>query len=529
MSYKRRCIPQEMLFAEFAMPFGGKLKANHPLVQMADKIPWAEIEDACVSIFPRGGRPAMPIRQQVGALILAAERNLSDNNLVQFIEECPYAQYFIGLHEFTVDAPFTPEMMVSFRKRFASVMEKINELIQRAIRADMEKIARAEDDKNRKTQPTDHSDEGDKKEPPTNKGKLLVDATVAPADIAYPTDSALLFKGFEKLDAIAAVFWRHGFEMPNGRKACMRNRYLQIAKAKKMKRSKRRNIMGGMLQVVGEYLDAILKGRNAFSLRKMLTRQQMKDLITTRKVYRQQKEMYDSNTNRTDNRIVSISQPWVRPIVRGKARAKTEFGAKISASMVEGLISFETISFNPFNESNRLIPQIEAFKKNYGFYPESVHVDKAYICAENRKFCKEHNIRISGHRKGRPLCDALDEMVNDAIYAQDLRDRIPIEGKFGEAKRVFSLDRIVAHLKKTTVTCVQSIAIAMNIRKWRRILRFFYRFLRHAVSRLEALLIQHCSGYGLREDGCDPDRAEACRQSRCTCFVTSRSIVYFVF
>jgi len=499
-----------MLFAEFAMPFGGKLNAKHPLIQMADKIPWAEIEDACVSIFPGGGRPAMPIRQQVGALILAAERNLSDNNLVQFIVESPYAQYFIGLHEFTVVEPFTPEMMVSFRKRFAPVMEEINELIQKAIRADMAKLEKP-GSKGGDGQTSARQDEPPKSEPPKNKGKLLVDATVAPADIAYPTDSALLFHSFEKLDAMAAILRRNGFEMPNGRKACMRRRYLQIAKAKKMRRNKRRKLMGEMLQVVGEYLDAVLGGKSASLLRKTFKRRQLKDLATIRRIYRQQQEMYDERTNRTDDRIVSISQPWVRPVVRGKARAKTEFGAKISASMVDGLVSFEMISFNPFNESNRLIGQLEAYRQTYGFYPESAHVDKAYINARNRKFCKANNIRLSGHRKGRKRDEAIEKIVDDELYRQDLRDRIPIEGKFGEAKRIFSLDRIAAHLKKTTIACVQSIAIAMNIRKWRRILLFFCLDFLYVGSKVAALdtAVKSCRiSWHIKTS----------RQTNCSCF-----------
>ena len=50
-------------------------------------------------------------------------------------------------------------------------------------------------------------------------------------------------------------------------------------------------------------------------------------------VYAQQKEMFDERKNRVDNRIVSIHQPHVRPIVRGKAKAKTEFGAKAERNM----------------------------------------------------------------------------------------------------------------------------------------------------------------------------------------------------
>jgi hypothetical protein len=51
-------------------------------------------------------------------------------------------------------------------------------------------------------------------------------------------------------------------------------------------------------------------------------------------VSRQQQPMWSEKKNRVDHRIVSLSQPHVRPIVRGKARKPTEFGAKLSFSSV---------------------------------------------------------------------------------------------------------------------------------------------------------------------------------------------------
>ncbi len=46
--------------------------------------------------------------------------------------------------------------------------------------------------------------------------------------------------------------------------------------------------------------------------------------------------MYKTKSHRGEDRIVSISQPHVRPIIRGKAGAAVEFGAKLTISVVEG-------------------------------------------------------------------------------------------------------------------------------------------------------------------------------------------------
>lgn len=57
--------------------------------------------------------------------------------------------------------------------------------------------------------------------------------------------------------------------------------------------------------------------------------------LAVQKLYEQQKYMFDNNTHRVDGRIVSISQPYIRPIVRGKARSPVEFGARYDVSIDE--------------------------------------------------------------------------------------------------------------------------------------------------------------------------------------------------
>jgi hypothetical protein len=134
----------------------------------------------------------------------------------------------------------------------------------------------------------------------------------------------------------------------------------------------------------------------------LLSKRQYRNLLVIHEVYRQQKWMYDNNQNRIDDRIVSISQPHVRPIKRGKARATTEFGVKISASLVDGYTFLDHLSWGNFNESLDLKPQIKAYHKRFGYYPESVHADKIYRTRGNIKYCKSHHIRLSGPPLGRP-------------------------------------------------------------------------------------------------------------------------------
>jgi hypothetical protein len=56
--------------------------------------------------------------------------------------------------------------------------------------------------------------------------------------------------------------------------------------------------------------------------------------------------MYDSHSLSVEDRIVSIHQSHVRPIVRGKSQAKVEFGAKIHVSIIDGISFLDEVSWD---------------------------------------------------------------------------------------------------------------------------------------------------------------------------------------
>lgn len=116
------------------------------------------------------------------------------------------------------------------------------------------------------------------------------------------------------------------------------------------------------------------------------------------KVYEQQHHMYTHRTHQIDDRIVSISQPHIRPIVRGKAKADVEFGGKVAISIVDGYAYVEKLSWDAFNEAKTLIESVECYRKRYGYYPEAVQADKIYQNRENYRYCEERGIRLSGPR-----------------------------------------------------------------------------------------------------------------------------------
>ena len=113
--------------------------------------------------------------------------------------------------------------------------------------------------------------------------------------------------------------------------------------------------------------------------------------------------MYENRVHSVSDRVVSISQPYIRPIIRGKAAAPVEFGAKLDLSLDEkGMARIERMSFDAYNESDVLVSAVKRYKARTGHYPELVLADQIYRNRINRAFCKAHGIRISGPALGRP-------------------------------------------------------------------------------------------------------------------------------
>jgi hypothetical protein len=124
------------------------------------------------------------------------------------------------------------------------------------------------------------------------------------------------------------------------------------------------------------------------------------------------------------------------------------------------------MSWDNFNESGDLKAQVEAYHRFTGYYPESVHADRIYRTRENRAWCKEKGIRISGPPLGRPRANVSKERKKQAAY--DERIRNAIEGKFGQGKRRFSLARIMAKLENTSRTAIAITFLVINLSTWWR-------------------------------------------------------------
>ena len=181
-------------------------------------------------------------------------------------------------------------------------------------------------------------------------------------------------------------------------------------------------------------------------------------------LYEQQQKMFTERTHSIEDRIVSIHQPHVRPIVRGKTNANVEFGSKINVSLMNGFAFLDDLSWNAFNEGTRLISSVEKYKKRFGYYPEEVLADKIYCNRANKMALKLLGIKLRAKPLGRPK----------AVDVEHVRpgERNPIEGLFGQAKTAYGMNRIKARLQQTSESWIATIVLALNLVKLIR-LRFY--------------------------------------------------------
>lgn len=449
----------------FDSPFSQKLNPANRWVILADKIPW----DILVNVYndqlknKKTGADGINARVAIGAVIIKLYCDLSDRETVQQIQENMYMQYFIGYSSFSDEPPFDPSLFVDFRKRLGiEQIEKINNLILGLnTSVDINSVP-VENHGNQSTY-YDNPNSGEtnsnsSKEIITHFGDMISDATACPQDIAYPTDLNLLNDAREKSEMLIDVLYDkelHG-KKPRTDRPKARKEYLQKAQKKVKTKKDIHKANKKQLAYLNRNIKAIHKMLDKYD-KIPLNKIQYKYLLVIQCLYYQQQKMFSEGTHSIDNRIVSIHQPHVRPIVRGKTNAKTEFGAKINVTMMNGFAFLDDLEWEAYNEGTRLLNSIEKYKERFGFYPKRVLVDKIYCNKVNRAALKLLKITLRAKPLGRPK--AVDEKhVSPG-------ERNPIEGKFGQGKTRYGLGRIGARLQSTSQSWIASIILVLNLVK----------------------------------------------------------------
>ena len=298
---------------------------------------------------------------------------------------------------------------------------------------------------------------------------MIIDATVYPANIEHPLDINLLNKCREKLESAIRIAYSLKNKRGSGcpyKADVARNDYMTVMKKKGSKRTSEVIQEGVNKQL--EYIEKCIRRFTEIAteftnpeeeLFSAFTSQLRHDLAVIPEIYRQQKYMYDADTHRVDDRIVSVAQEHVRPIVRGKEQKPTEFGMKVDTILVDGLAYPIRISWDAFNEGKDILQATMAFRIYFGNYPTAIQADQAYQTAENKALASALGIRMSGKIRG-----SKKEIPDDQlkIAKQDMKDRIEIEGFFGLVKRFYTCARIPGVIPDSCITDVGFSHVAHN-------------------------------------------------------------------
>ena len=436
-----RPMDRQMHIFDYTLEDTFTLDPNNRWVKKARIVPWEMAEAKYAHMFRKNGRPAKSVRMALGALLIQQTKGLSDEETVMEIAESPYLQHFIGMKKFSNQPPFDSSLMVWFRKRLsAKFMSELNEAMCKAA-AQPEEETRDDDD-----------------EP--HGGTMVVDATCTPADITYPTDTGLLADAIEQSDEMIDTLQeplRGTTPRPRTYRLKSRKLFTGFVRIRKPSAKMIRKVKGKQLNYLKRNLGHI---RQMLENGGELTKRQSDRLKTIEMVYDQQQEMFTHKTNRVDDRIVSLSQPHIRPIVRGKAGTPVEFGAKVNMSVVNGFVFLDEISYNAFYEGDLLENAIIHYYHRFGMLPSKVLADRAYTGRENRALCKSLGIKLMGKPLGRPPKDSVPE-----ISRSDIGSRNEVEGKFGTLKTRYGWNRIMARLPETGKTAIAVAAFAMNLSK----------------------------------------------------------------
>jgi len=467
---------KQLSLTEFDWPFQTALDENNRWVKLSECIPWDELAEGYYQgLVKTHGRPTKDARLMIGAVIIKHKLCLSDKETVAQIQENPYLQYFVGLSGYQMEAPFVPSLLVETRKRMGqSVFDVFQSAIVNSVeeaKARQKKTSREKSDQD-DNEPPSASGDGSSDKEQAHEGKLILDATVAPQAIRYPTDLSLLneARGFsEKIidELYPKTDWK---KKPRTYREKARKAFLAIVKQRRPSGKVRRRGIKQQLQYLRRNLGHIERLLEHWPEGSPLPlpRWLLYRYWVIQHVYAQQWEMYQNKSRRCDDRIVSISQPYVRPIIRGKLNKPVEFGAKLSVSLTgDGVACVDHLRWDAFHEGGDLKSQVEAYLARHGHYPEAVLGDPAYGTQKNRRYLKGRGIRFAGKPLGRPkkVTEANREELKrlKAQRREEYLQRIPIEGKFGQGKNGYRLNYIRAKRADTSFAWINSIFLVMNL------------------------------------------------------------------
>jgi IS5 family transposase len=282
-----------------------------------------------------------------------------------------------------------------------------------------------------------------------HSGIGMQDATCYESRISFPTDIKLLWQSCQYVYRLIQDL-RHHKKLRRSRMNFDKHNLavLSYQKTKKKTRRQEKKLRKKVVKFLLNLITHLRELQQNAGVR--LSDKQQQQLKTIIKIYEQQHGKLYGDSTVIKDRIVSLSKPYIRPIVRGKEVKLVEFGAKVNMLQIDGINFIEHLSYDAFNEGTRLQSGIYLQRKLMG---KCTHqsADKIYATNANRKYCSAQNIVTNFLPKGK---QKLQHIAQAEILRRSL-DRARgtrLEGSFGNEKNHYLLSKIAAR-NQTTETC----------------------------------------------------------------------------
>ena len=280
----------------------------------------------------------------------------------------------------------------------------------------------------------------------TNVG--MQDATCYESRISFPTDVKLIWKGCHEVYQLIQR-QRKSLKLRKSRMNYQRQKqfFQSYQKTRKKSRRAEKKLRKKLLKFLFKLIDHLNQLQPDHQ---MLPRKQQTKMRTIIKVYEQQHGKLYGQVKEIKDRIVSLSKPYIRPIVRGKETKTVEFGAKVNVLQIDGINFIEHLSYDAFNEGTRLQSGIHLQRKLFG---KCTHqsADQIYATNTNRKYCRKNNIATNFIPKGKQKIAHIEQAAALRKTLNIARGTI-LEGSFGNEKNHYLLQKIPAR-NDATETC----------------------------------------------------------------------------
>lgn len=417
-----------------------ELDKGDELIQIADSIDWVSLSEKLAKFYcPNNGRPIIPSRVKIGLLILKHLKWLSDEGVVSELKANVYMQYLCDLSLKEAAKCIEPSSLTRFRKQIG--IEGVK-LIEQEVLKLLKKTKRI------------------------RGRRLVVDTTVMPVDIAYPTDVVLLDKVRRKAVIYLDKAKAFGAKVYRTYQRTARNIVIRYQKIRKHTVQMRRRVQKKLLQFSRRNVTQLSDALNVLAsslqpenkTKEQFVQDALQFLETSQEVLEQQKKVYHGQ--KVEDRIVSLHKRHIRPMVRGKFPIEVEFGPKVLLNLQGECVFLEDLRFDNVSDTQLLERSLKGYQERFGKPPTQLACDRGFWSKENRQLAEDYGITKiaienkgkSSYLKGRPFRERLRRL------------RCKIESRISLAKRKYGLNRCLYSIKHGEEIWARFGLMAMNLK-----------------------------------------------------------------